>query len=368
MHQRSRSELRGASAPRTARDGASWWSSRPRMEPAGLCPPRGAQVWAWLLLGVLLLPGARSFLTEEQEELLVELHNHYRGLVSPSASAMLPLKWDPNLKVVAEGYAAKCIWNHNPELEDTGENLFAGTGPLDLREALEKWFLENLKYDYQNNSCHEDEMCGHYTQMVWAGTHKVGCAFHLCDSMEGLGWDRVSFLVCNYYPAGNYEDERPYIEGDWCSSCPENLLKCENNLCVPDRVEEDNEDEEEATADPSLQPPEAVSPETVQSASAASIPGDVSTAGSEDTPPPGTTAEAADPAGVPSATPGREEEAERDSEDQVEEKREESTNRKVETWEILKPKIVTKNQVSAGSASTAPVLLACLTGLLTAWV
>lgn len=43
--------------------------------------------------------------------------------------------------MVAEGYAAKCVWNHNPELEDTGENLFAGTGTMDLREALEKWFL-----------------------------------------------------------------------------------------------------------------------------------------------------------------------------------------------------------------------------------
>lgn len=50
-------------------------------------------------------------------------------------------KWDPNLKLVAEGYAAKCIWNHNPDLEDTGENLFAGTGSLDPREAMEKWFL-----------------------------------------------------------------------------------------------------------------------------------------------------------------------------------------------------------------------------------
>lgn len=52
---------------------------------------RGAPLWAWLLLGVLVLPGAQSFLSEEQEELLVELHNHYRGQVSPSASAMLPL-------------------------------------------------------------------------------------------------------------------------------------------------------------------------------------------------------------------------------------------------------------------------------------
>uniref|UniRef100_A0A7N6BVY7 SCP domain-containing protein n=1 Tax=Anabas testudineus TaxID=64144 RepID=A0A7N6BVY7_ANATE len=140
-------------------------------------------------------------------------------------------KWDPNLKLVAEGYAAKCIWNHNPDLEDTGENLFAGTGSLDPREAMEKWFLEHLDYDFQNNTCDEDKMCGHYTQMVWADTHRVGCAYHLCNSMEGLEWERVSFLVCNYYPPGNYEGERPYVEGDWCSRCPEKLQKCENNLC-----------------------------------------------------------------------------------------------------------------------------------------
>uniref|UniRef100_A0A3Q2VN06 Peptidase inhibitor 16 n=1 Tax=Haplochromis burtoni TaxID=8153 RepID=A0A3Q2VN06_HAPBU len=200
----------------------------------GRCSPlRRAPLWVWLLLGALVVPGAWSFLNEEQEEMLVELHNHFRGQVSPSASAMIGClqKWDPNLKVVAEGYAAKCIWNHNPELEDTGENLYAGTGPLDLRMALEKWFLERLDYDFQNNSCDEDKMCGHYTQMVWADTHRVGCAFHLCDTMEGLDWDRVSFLVCNYYPAGNYEGVRPYVEGDWCSRCPENLQKCENSLC-----------------------------------------------------------------------------------------------------------------------------------------
>lgn len=45
------------------------------------------------------------------------------------------------MKLLAENYAAKCIWNHNPDLLDIGENLFVTSGPLDLREALEKWFL-----------------------------------------------------------------------------------------------------------------------------------------------------------------------------------------------------------------------------------
>ncbi|XP_034535082.1 peptidase inhibitor 16-like [Notolabrus celidotus] len=163
-------------------------------------------------------------------------------------------KWDPSLKVIAEGYAAKCVWNHNPDLEETGENLYAGNKPLDHREALEEWFLEHLNYDFNNNSCDEDKMCGHYTQMVWADTHRVGCAMHVCNDMEGLNWGMAYFLVCNYYPAGNYEGERPYVEGDWCSRCPENLQKCENNLCVDDTVEDmdedvDEEEEEEDVTD-----------------------------------------------------------------------------------------------------------------------
>ncbi|XP_056278002.1 peptidase inhibitor 16-like [Pseudoliparis swirei] len=162
--------------------GASW-SSR---GPLAAGRRSGAPLWAWLLLGALLVPGAGGLLSEQQEELLVELHNHYRGQVAPRAAAMLPLRWDAGLKMQAEGFAAQCIWSHNPDLEETGENLFVGTGSLDPRQALEKWFLEHLDYDFQNNSCDEDQMCGHYTQMVWADTHRVGCALHLCDNMKGL--------------------------------------------------------------------------------------------------------------------------------------------------------------------------------------
>ncbi len=98
MHQRSSLELQGVSVQQGA---LTRWTSQDQVLGGSrlrngsgrqyLCPPRGAPLWAWLLLGVLLVPGAWSFLSEEQEELLVELHNHYRGQVSPSASAMLPL-------------------------------------------------------------------------------------------------------------------------------------------------------------------------------------------------------------------------------------------------------------------------------------
>ncbi|XP_069572696.1 GLIPR1-like protein 1 [Brachyistius frenatus] len=365
MHQRSLSELRGASTPHRNRTPPDR-SSGPGGQPGRRRPPRAAPLWAWLLLGALVVPGARSFLSEEQEELLVELHNHYRGQVSPSASAMLPLKWDPSLKVIAEGYAAKCVWNHNPELEDTGENLFVGTGPLDLRVALEKWFLEHLDYDFQNNSCDEEKMCGHYTQMVWADTHRVGCAFHLCNNMEGLEWERVSYLVCNYYPAGNYDNERPYVEGDRCSRCPENFQKCENNLCVADTVEED-EDEEEETVDPSPLPDDftpavtsdpSVQPDTI-SPSFTSSPPSHST---EDTPPPGTTA---------GATPEQEEEEEEEEagnmEDEETRKDTAAVDDRDRKRDVARKILLNEKPMSTGglASSSSSVLLACLLGVLT---
>ncbi|XP_005936659.1 peptidase inhibitor 16 [Haplochromis burtoni] len=404
MHLRGLSALQGVSTQRrtmtpwTTQDGASC-SSRERTGSSGRCSPlRRAPLWVWLLLGALVVPGAWSFLNEEQEEMLVELHNHFRGQVSPSASAMMPLKWDPNLKVVAEGYAAKCIWNHNPELEDTGENLYAGTGPLDLRMALEKWFLERLDYDFQNNSCDEDKMCGHYTQMVWADTHRVGCAFHLCDTMEGLDWDRVSFLVCNYYPAGNYEGVRPYVEGDWCSRCPENLQKCENSLCVPDTVEEEDEDDDDVTADPMLttgesspdattdplQPTDEYAVPTtpdfpVESTTADGIPSVPTVhfaSSTEDTPPPHTTAEATKPPSAPPTTLAtlinkigpdtREEEKEQEKEE--EEKLNETPHKEEKGVKGVVGSIINKDssaaQNSAGSMSSPSVLLACLTPIL----
>ncbi len=54
--------------------------------------------------------------------------------------------WDEVLRLVAEAYAARCIWEHNPELEDLsmGENLFIGTGPFDATEAMLNWYDKYL--------------------------------------------------------------------------------------------------------------------------------------------------------------------------------------------------------------------------------
>ncbi|XP_029993842.1 peptidase inhibitor 16-like [Sphaeramia orbicularis] len=162
------------------------------------------------------------------------------GNQTPETTTHCGPRWDPSLKLIEKAMLPNASGTTTQSWRTTGENLFVGTGLWTSRVALEKWFLEHLDYEYNNNSCDEDKMvCVVCSRWVWADTHRVGCAFHLCNQMEGLDWERVSFLVCNYYPAGNYEGERPYVEGDWCSRCPENLQRCENNLCVAEEEEED---------------------------------------------------------------------------------------------------------------------------------
>ncbi|XP_064779062.1 peptidase inhibitor 16-like [Oncorhynchus masou masou] len=243
---------------------------------------RGTLLWAGLMgfYVIITLCPASCQLSEDDAETLVELHNSYRGQVVPNSTYMHKVKWDEKLKIIAEGYAVKCIWEHNPDLEELnmGENLFVSNGLFDPNIAMEKWFLEHLDYHYNNNSCQDNKMCGHYTQMVWADSHSVGCAVHRCDTMEGLSFEKATFLVCNYYPAGNFNDEKPYEEGEWCSKCPDNLPRCDQNLCVPDAPELTEEpDVEKETLDSS--PPGTDEPSTHTATATAT------TTATEDTPP-----------------------------------------------------------------------------------
>ncbi|KAK9954643.1 hypothetical protein ABG768_016694 [Culter alburnus] len=187
----------------------------------------------WVILSL-----AAGQLTEQEKSTIVDMHNKLRSQVQPSAAFMQKIVWDETLRLVAESYAAKCIWDHNPELEELtmGENLFVGTGRFNATKATLNWFGENVDYDYENNYCPEDKMCGHYTQMVWADSNRIGCASHFCDTLEGLQFEKATLLVCDYFPQGNFEGQKPYESGEPCSKCPDNLPVCENKICVAENL------------------------------------------------------------------------------------------------------------------------------------
>ncbi|GLT80401.1 hypothetical protein SLA2020_518420 [Shorea laevis] len=118
-----------------------------------------------------------------------------------------PLVWDEKLARYARWYANQrrndCALRHSNG--PYGENIFWGSGDdWSPAQAVAAWVLERKWYNYWSNSCAGGEECGHYTQIVWGSTKRMGCARVTCTGGRGV------FIICNYDPPGNYVGERPY--------------------------------------------------------------------------------------------------------------------------------------------------------------
>ena len=59
---------------------------------------------------------------------------------------------------------------------------------------------------------------GHYTAMLWADTHRLGCGFVAFINPDNGGWYSKHF-VCNYGPAGNRLDAFLYKVGAAATGC-----------------------------------------------------------------------------------------------------------------------------------------------------
>ena len=163
---------------------------------------------AALVLASPLLIGGTGRLTSLDERLLAA-HNRER-----SASGIPALAWDPVLVAEARSWgeelAASGEFEHDPETDGDdpqGENLWAGTrGAYAPEEMVGGWIEEKKHFRpgrFPNNSATGDFAdVGHYTQLMWRESDRVGCA--LAQGAE------EEVLVCRYRTAGNVVGERPF--------------------------------------------------------------------------------------------------------------------------------------------------------------
>ncbi|KMZ73838.1 Cysteine-rich secretory protein [Zostera marina] len=117
-----------------------------------------------------------------------------------------PMVWDNTVAAYAQNYAnsrrGNCIMKHSGG--PYGENLFSGSGKeYTASDAVAAWVSEKQWYNYASNSCASGKVCGHYTQVVWRNSNKLGCARVKCNNGH-------IFIICNYSPPGNYIGQRPW--------------------------------------------------------------------------------------------------------------------------------------------------------------
>jgi hypothetical protein len=155
------------------------------------------------------LLGATGRLTSLDARLLAA-HNRER------ASANLPaLQWDQSLVADSaewgEALAAIDDIEHSPDdpndPDPQGENLWMGTSGYFAPEQMVGMWIEEKKHFVPgvfpaNSRTGNLDDVGHYTQVMWRDTNRVGCALVDTDANE--------ILVCRYLTAGNVEGERPF--------------------------------------------------------------------------------------------------------------------------------------------------------------
>jgi pathogenesis-related protein 1 len=148
---------------------------------------------------------------------LLDIHNRAREEVG-----VKNIFYSASLEKRAQEYADKLAlsgkFEHDPTNKtndlktSVGENLYASTDPnVTFKEAALAWEGEKSYYHYgkidEDGTCDKNKKCGHYTQMIWKYTTKVGCAKarYIKGSYSG-----GAVIVCKYQPVGNIVGNYPY--------------------------------------------------------------------------------------------------------------------------------------------------------------
>lgn len=145
-------------------------------------------------------PGGRSAAMSAR---LLAAHNYERARVG-----VAPLAWDPALAAAAASYGPTLAsigrLQHSPKTSRPGqrENLWMGPrGAFSPEQMVGGWISERAYFrpgifPYVSRTGNWMDVA-HYTQIVWRGTTRVGCALHSAG--------RFDYLICRYSPPGNVD-------------------------------------------------------------------------------------------------------------------------------------------------------------------
>lgn len=143
----------------------------------------------------------------EFNDLAVKKHNELRALHGAP-----PLESHPGLVGMAKAYAQKMASNGQFKHSDfysrkldgfkyVGENLFWSKGfrpQPDAAYVCQSWYDEIKDYNFSTHRSNGG-VVGHFTQLIWKATTKVGCAYAIRgDEFYG---------VCNYAEMGNWQGQ-----------------------------------------------------------------------------------------------------------------------------------------------------------------
>jgi pathogenesis-related protein 1 len=184
---------------------------------------------AILVTVLFAVPAAAQLSPTDQDTL--NAHNAARRDVGVS-----PLQWDTRLAEFAQQWANNLANRDIPLHRDdrtsnpvapgqyVGETIFWGDpvpgGTYNGTDAVGAWVAEKSYYNYSLDmglACYNippsppapgcsppsGASCGHYCQVVWSNTQLVGCG-------KGTARDGTVYIVCNYYPSGNWANQKPY--------------------------------------------------------------------------------------------------------------------------------------------------------------
>ncbi|HAC63339.1 MAG TPA: serine protease [Cyanothece sp. UBA12306] len=134
---------------------------------------------------------------------VLSAHNKYRQEVDVPS-----LKWSDRLANQAQqwaDYLASLGGNqlqHDPNLSGQGENLWLGpSNRLSYTQMVDRWgrekqyFIPGLFNPNKISSTGNWSDVGHYTQIIWKNTTKLGCAISKTEKND--------ILICRYSPQGN---------------------------------------------------------------------------------------------------------------------------------------------------------------------